>query len=180
MHLIALVLACAGSGTDPNTDPTTPSDTGPVVIPDLDPALSLGTGVDAFEEVADGDDIVIVYGPQGGYHLDGSLRVQGINPGDPKDLSNPDNPLTTFEVLDELGDPISGLDTDTLIEYRQGIDDSDELGVYEMLGRRIFLDIPSDNAIEDQMLTVTVTVEDIDGVVVQDSHSLRAVPHPLN
>ncbi|MBX2798981.1 MAG: hypothetical protein KTR31_15000 [Myxococcales bacterium] len=162
-------VGCSGEATD---DTTTP--------PDLDPALRLGTGTDDFVEVGDGDDIVIIFGPQGGYHLDGSLQVQGIEPGNADDLSSPDNPLTTFSVTRPGGEVISGLKGDEVVDYRQGIDTSGEPGVFEMIGRRIFLDIVSDTAIAGETLTVTVSVEDVNGVALEDSHELVAVPHPLN
>ena len=159
-------------------DRSTDSGTG---IPDLDPEVRLGTGSDAFVLLNDGDEIVIIRGPQGSYHVEGSLQVQGINAGDAKDLSNPDNPLTTFELFDELGVAISGLEEETLLDYRQGIDPSDEPGVYEMLGRTIYINPElRDTDLAGQMLTLTVSVEDVDGVRVEDSHSLLAVPHPLN
>lgn len=146
----------------------------------LDPDLQLGTGVDGYVPLADGDDIIIVYGPQGGYHLDGSLRVQGIDPGDADDLSDPRNPLTVFQVLDEGGSPVSGLQGAETIEFRQGIDESDEPGVYEMVGRKILLDIQDDAELEGQTLTVSVRVEDVDGVVLADQHSVTAVASPYN
>jgi hypothetical protein len=146
----------------------------------LPPEVSLGTGTEDFVEVQDGDEVIIVFGPQGGYHLDGSLRLQGLNAGVHTDLSHPDNPTTTFEVLTSGGEPVSGLDGDNTITYVQGIDPTDEPGVYEMVGRRIFLDIDDDDELVGDLLTVTVTVVDVDGIRVEDSHALLAVPHPQN
>ena len=39
-----------------------------------DPWLELGTGVTEFEPLDDGDDIELVAGAQGGWHLDAALR----------------------------------------------------------------------------------------------------------
>ena len=44
-------------------------------VPDYAPAVEIGTGADAFEPVADGGTVYVVFGPQGGYHILGSLRV---------------------------------------------------------------------------------------------------------
>jgi len=149
-------------------------------VPVLDPDLQLGTGVSSFIAVEDGDEVVIVFGPQGGYHLDGSLRVQGIDPGDEDDLSDPRNPLTVFQVRREDGTIVSGLQGADTIEYRQGIDATDTPGVYEMVGRRILLDIESDSELVGETLSVSVSVEDADGVMLADEHDLIAVASPYN
>jgi len=165
VHLIALLFGCDGGS-------------GPDVV--LDPDLQLGTGVDAFVPVEDGDEMLVVFGPQGGYHLDGSLRVQGIDPGDEDDLSAPDNPLTVFQVTTEDGTIVSGLQGADTVEFRQGIAAADTPGVYEMIGRKILLDIEDDAELEGQTLTVTVTVEDADGITLEDRHSVLAVASPYN
>lgn len=148
-------------------------DPGPPVV--LDPGLELGTGNDEYVEVSDGDEMIVILGPQGGYHLDGSLRVQGIEAGDDRDLSDPDNPLTTFQVRRADGTIVSGLKGADRVEFRQGIAPADEPGVYEMVGRRILLDIQDDSELVGQMLEVSVTVEDVDGVTLTDEHTVLAV-----
>jgi hypothetical protein len=166
--LLVSLVAC--EGTDDGTTPPAP----------LTPEVSLGTGVEAYVPVGDGDPITIVFGPQGGYHLDGSLRAQGIVAGDPDDLGDDDNPLTIFRVWDATGDPISGLEGAEEIQYREGLEPTAEPGVFEMVGRRIFLDIASDDEIVGTTLDVEVEVTDVEGTTVSDRHSLEAVAHPLN
>jgi hypothetical protein len=56
--MFALLLLACGSPCDPGPDP----------------AFEVGLGVDAFHPAADGDVADIVYGPQGGYHLDLALE----------------------------------------------------------------------------------------------------------
>ncbi|MEN0061651.1 MAG: hypothetical protein AAGA48_05840 [Myxococcota bacterium] len=162
LPLIAL-LACTN-------DPSGPDD--PVV---LDPGIELGTGLDRFVSLDDGDDIVIIFGPQGGYHLEGSILVQGIDPGSANDLSDPRNPLTTFQVRREDGTIVSGLQGADTVDFRQGIAASDTPGVYQMIGRRILLDIQDDSELEGQTLTVSVTVEDADGVSLSDERAVIGV-----
>ena len=99
VSLLAVLLAACQGTEDDGTPP-----------PPLPPEVSLGTGVEAYVPVEDGDPITIVFGPQGGYHLDGSMRAQGIVAGDADDLGDPTNPLTIFRVWDATGDPISGLE----------------------------------------------------------------------
>jgi len=165
--LLALLAACDGS-----EDATTPEP--------LPPAVALGTGVEAYVPVEDGDMITMVFGPQGGYHLDGSMRAQGIVSGDPDDLDDPDNPLTIFRVWDATGDPISGLEGAEEIQYREGLEPTAEPGVVEMVGRRIFLDITSDDEIVGTTIEVEVEVADVAGTTVSDRHAVDAVAHPLN
>ena len=65
----------------------------------VEPGILLGTGEYEFEALGDGDEIDIVYGPQGGYHLLGSIRIKGLEAGDDADLSNESNPTTRFEII---------------------------------------------------------------------------------
>jgi len=60
----------------------------------------VGTGATAWEEVADGDVVEFVRGPQGGLHVYGSLQVGGILQGQTDEISDPDNPSVTYEVVD--------------------------------------------------------------------------------
>jgi hypothetical protein len=163
---LLLLVACSGK-------PDEGEDTS---IPDLPPQIEIGTGETEFEPLEDGDTIYIVYGPQGGYHFNGSLRVQGIDAGDPDHLDDPNNPLTVFEAFE--GDQQVDMDAST---YKQGIDPvDDEPGVYEMIGRRVILDITSDDELDGKEVRMTVRVEDTNGVVVEDGRTLLAIPHPLN
>ncbi|MEN0065264.1 MAG: hypothetical protein AAGA48_24175 [Myxococcota bacterium] len=65
--LLALTwLACAGS---------------PVEGCDAEPlGVTLGTGVTAFEPLAANDEVIMVFGPQGGWHIDVAARVTGAGP----------------------------------------------------------------------------------------------------
>lgn len=138
--------------------------------------IEIGTGETAFVPLKDGDTIDIVHGPQGGYHFNGSLRVQGIVAGDPDFIDDPNNPITVFEAFE--GETQIDLDFST---YKVGLDPVDgEPGVYQMLGRRVILDITSDDVLDGKEVRMTVKVEDIHGVVVEDERTLLAIPHPLN
>jgi len=59
------------------------------------PFLAFGTGERTFEPLMDGDDGVVIQGPQGGHHLLGSIQIAGVVPGTDGDLSDPDNPTTS-------------------------------------------------------------------------------------
>lgn len=161
---LALAMGCKG---EPDGEDT---------VPKLPPMVEIGTGETEFVPLEDGDTIYIVYGPQGGYHFNGSLRVQGIEAGDPDHIDDPRNPITIFEAFE--GDNRVDMDAST---YKQGIDPVDgEPGVYEMIGRRVILDITSDAVLDGKEVRMTVRIEDVNGVVVEDGRTLLAIPHPLN
>jgi hypothetical protein len=166
VHLIALV-AIAGCSGDEQT-----GDTGP----NLPPMVEIGTGETEFVPLEDGDEVDIIFGPQGGYHFNTSIRVQGIHPGDPDHLDDPDNPLTVLRAFLD-GEQID-LDAST---YKQGIDPvPGEPGVYQMIGRRLILDIQSDDELDGRECLIDVTITDRDGVEVHDERTIIAVPSPFN
>lgn len=171
---LAAAFAIACSGGKDSSGPT--DDTG--TAPKLDPALEIGTGDIAFVPIADGDTVFVVFGPQGGYHINASLRVQGIDNGEPTDVDAPDNPVTAFSAtLDGVSINLSG-DATT---YKQGIDPvPGEPGVYEMIGRRLLLNITDDAQLDGEEIVMTVHVEDKDGVALDDTRSVIAVPDPFN
>lgn len=141
----------------------------------LPPLVELGTGEVEFVPLAEGDELEVVHGPQGGYHFTVSMRVQGIDAGDPSDLDAPNNPITLFQAF--LGG--ERIDLNAAL-YRQGIDPSAEPGVYEMLGRRLILDIQSDAELDGLECLVDVTVTDADGQELHDERTVVAVPSPFN
>jgi len=156
---LALALAACGGGQD---DPVLP------------PSAELGTGDTAFEPLDDGESIYVIQGPQGGFHVLGSVRVTGVERGDPDDLSSAKNPTTTFAVyrgserIDAMG-----------ASYVQGLDRV-EPGVYEMVGRFVILDILADDEVAGESLRITVELEDVNGVTVSDERTVLVTPHPQN
>lgn len=61
--------------------------------------VEIGTGEEAFVPLAESDPLPFVFGPQGGYHVYGSLRARGLGQGDPTFPFDPNNPRLTFEVF---------------------------------------------------------------------------------
>ena len=78
--LVALCAACAGGGD--SGDPDSGADSGaPAGACDgASPSIDVGTGTDSFEELVDGDPLTMVHGPQGGWHLLGSVRTRNMTP----------------------------------------------------------------------------------------------------
>ncbi|MBX2800796.1 MAG: hypothetical protein KTR31_24150 [Myxococcales bacterium] len=77
-----LLTGCAGSTTSvvplpTDTRPTADTPTGDTgtPAPTCSASVQLGTGIDAFEPLSAGDPLVMVFGPQGGYHLPLAVRA---------------------------------------------------------------------------------------------------------
>jgi hypothetical protein len=135
---------------------------------DLPPEVILGTGLDAFVPLADGDDVTIVQGPQGGFHVYGSVRAAGLFPGNPDDLYADCNPTTEFRAYQ--GDVRVDLGAST---YRQGLDPGPE-PYYQMIGRLVILDIDSPAQLDGVSLRLEVTILDHDGLSAADQRLVVA------
>ena len=85
-----------------------------------EPGIELGTGEWEWETLEGVTEMPIIQGPQGGFHFLGSVRVSGIEPGDP-DLANPNNPTTAFAVL------LDGEDITMSATHTQGLDQTPNL-----------------------------------------------------
>lgn len=143
----------------------------------VDPAIELGTGDIDFEPLADGGDIYVIHGPQGGYHLLASLRVVGIETGNPDDPADAINPTMTFSV--EHG----GADITLTGQYHQGLDPIVPEGgawSHQTVGRLCILDIADDDVLDGEPIHFAVEIADTEGRVLTDARDLVAVPHPLN
>jgi hypothetical protein len=160
---VALLLALAvGTGGCADDGPTGP------------PEVTLGTGTIEFEPLADGDTILVVQGPQGGFHVWGSVQVGNIDPGNPDDLSDPANPTTEFRVFrgtDRIDVGAAG--------YVQGLDPAGD-GRYQMIGRAVILDILADDELDGVDIRLTVDVTSASGDSAGDERTLVARPDPNN
>lgn len=159
--LIALTAGCVAG----------PEDTGP----ELEASVLLGTGEWEWEDLD--EDINVILGPQGGYHILGSVRVRGMVVGDPENLGDPTNPTTHFEVLHEGEDLVISSD------YVQGLDpvpSSVSDWQHQMIGRFAILGIDSDDQLNGEQLLFRVTITDVDGAVLSDERPLTAYPDPRN
>ena len=141
------------------SDPSAPAaDAGP-------PFIELGTGERAFEPLSNGDPVEIVFGPQGGYHVWGTVRAGNVRGGDPNNLQDPSNPTTTFEVR------VDGERVDAFASsYTQGLKTSEN--GFEMVGRTVILDTRNGSEFHDREMNITVRIEDVDGLVVSDERTV--------
>lgn len=144
---------------------------------DTVPEALLGTGSWEWQPLEDGEGIPVILGPQGGYHVLGSVRLKGLVPGNVNDLEDPKNPTTTFSVQ------VDGTNLTPGSVFVQGIRPAPESvrpWTHEMLGRFAILDIESDQELNEVPIVFSVTVTDHTGLSVSDEMTLQAYPYELN
>ncbi len=159
----ALVVALAGCPTDP-----------------AGPAIQIGTGEpgEEFVPLAGGEVLFVTQGPQGCCHVWGSLRVSGIEAGNPDDVSEVRNPTMEFELLVEGASIVSEGDATQGLETAPA---SAAPYTHEFIGRRVLLDILNDDAFEDGVDAVfSVSVDDVEGIHLSASVDVLLEPHPFN
>jgi hypothetical protein len=164
--LLIAWLGCA----DKQPAESTSKDLGPLLV-------ELGTGEWEWEPLEAGGEIPVIQGPQGGFHLLGSVRVSGIEAGSADDLSDPLNPTTTFSVW------VDGENIAPSSRFVQGLDESSANARpfhHEMIGRFVIMNIASDDELDGVELELSVAVQDVHGTETNTSLLLTAYPHPLN
>lgn len=152
--MAVLLVACAKE----------PEDSGPCGAGAADAYLEVGTGNTAFEAVSDGQVVPYVQGPQGGWHVWGSLRMGGLIPGDPEDVSNADNPLVTFHVQ------VDGADVGGFDVLPRGFAPNGD--GYERVGDTLILQITDSAELEGSAAVLTAVVTDACGATVEDERSV--------
>lgn len=93
-----------------------------------DPVLELGTGLDAWQALEEGDPVELVAGLQGGWHLDAAVRFDGFGPGGVE---------LVYDAVRDDGTPV-GLTTVATLGPGRVLED--EQG-FLRLGDRVVLDI---------------------------------------
>ncbi len=122
-------------------------------------ACEVGTGRFAFEPVRDGDDVPIIFGPQGGYHVWGSARVRGAGASDAVLRYMLRRPATAAISVVEARMRLSP------------VGDAD--GWSEALGATVFVPVPSD--IEGQLVSLHVEVVLDDGRRCTSDRTIRPI-----
>ena len=112
----------------------------------VEPSLTLGTGLTAFQPLEDGDEVALIYGPQGGWHVDVALRTTGI---DADGLV-----LRTGAFLD--GTPLAyPLESELREDWVLPLEDG-----WERLGDRVVFDIAADTDVLDSEVELWVSLTD--------------------
>jgi hypothetical protein len=122
---------------------------------------ALGTGYDRYEPL--GDELDIIAGPQGGFHLNLHARVRGIDFGNTEDLLDPRNPSTFFAIHRAGGE--GRLDT-ALCPVRLGYrpEPGDDFATLQR-GVNVVFDLQRDeiDTLFDRPARLAVEVVDADG-----------------
>ena len=140
------------------------------------PGLVLGTGEAEFEAITDGDVLQVIRGPQGGYHMLGSLLVKGVEAGDPDDLASNRNPTMSFDV-EHNGDSVILLDA-----FTQGLDEAPSREApytHQLVGRFVVLD-RTDSQLDGETVTFSARIDDVNGLSAEASLEVELEPHPFN
>jgi len=134
------------------------------------PSANLGMGATLFADLADGDDVEIHQGAQGGFHVWGTVRVAGLYPGDRDHRGDPSNPDVVFQVTTMDGTVVG--DTGSLLRALKVRSD----GQVELVGEIVPLMIGSTDDLAFQQVTLSVAITDFCGTTVMDSRSVRLIP----
>lgn len=130
--LMALIVLCGCPGRDAeDTD-----------CPSLDTTVELGTGTESFVPLSDGDTLRFERGPQGGYHVYGSLRATGVDVGDPNYPFELTNPHIWFNL--EQDDAEIAL----LVDQPRALTALDDVGHYGVLGELVIFNVADPTALE--------------------------------
>jgi len=118
LALTLLFAAPACTGGDDKQDDTSETTTESTSICVITPGAGvdaesldckLGTGDQSFVLVEEGAQVPYYPGPQGGWHVFGSLMARGMVPGVVDDLTAPDTPLLKYRVTKD-GETFAGVD----------------------------------------------------------------------
>ncbi len=129
-------------------------------VTDDDAVVEVGTGFGAFEPLP--ESLPITFGLQGGFHLDGALRIKGVF-FEPLGLLGDNTtrmPVVSFTSVDAEGVVVGGYE-DLQIEFRYEDDDDTSVGIRSP-EPVIFL-VPDASIYDGQPLTLNATVTDFCG-----------------
>ena len=167
-----LLVACTGTSDSGDTAPDTDSDTPETGCEAQPPSLVIGTGERDWEDLSAGDPVTMVHGPQGGWHMLGSARINNTGP----------IVRINFDIRTQGGVAIS-----ENIYTVQMIRDEDCSGYYP--GMYGYLNVA---ALEDGELdtppellsntpvVIEMTATDLDGLQATASLEVLAVPDPVD
>ena len=144
--ILALALACGETSPEPVRCPT-------ATAPTSGAQLTLGTGVDQFEDLVDGQDLVLARGPQGGCHLWLAFQTVGIDP---------ERVTVTVEILEGEQRRASSQTSVRLMSLN---------GVCGLAGFAAVLEAPW--LLQDREVLIAITAQDESGSRAEDQRTVR-------
>jgi hypothetical protein len=128
--------------------------------------IELGTGEVDFEPIQDMQSLVLVQGPQGGYHFVANARIQSLAPGVASMPGLDENPITEFFVYREDGSRIDAEAPATRLGYELADDGWYELPSGTILGidQQLVEEQDLVPAIYSERVLLRVEVLDADGI----------------
>jgi len=159
--LLSLCVLVAAAGCGPAADCSQAA---------RDPAsVELGTGSVVFKPLAQGGNLELIQGEQGGIHTWASARFTGVYPGVWDDPLNTQNPFLMFSIEGENGPLAAYLPQRRPLKVRSD-------GTIEIIGEAIQMLATSLDQAAWQTAEFTIQLEDACGTSVIDSRSVLLVP----
>lgn len=171
--LLPLLIACSGHAHDTDPAGEGPDDSAPESCFDQAPLLIIGTGESSWEPLEPGDPLVMVHGPQNGWHMLGSVWLENILP------------------IVEIHYTIAVKDGGALVSdnrYRVALVPVDDCvgfypGMFGFLSTKGLEDGERDTPPEllsSEALILAMTATDLEGRTVSGSLEVLAVPDPVD
>jgi hypothetical protein len=187
MRYIAVLLVAACGSADvpvvegpppdaaaPPPDAAPPGDAPPEPDAFVAPAVEVGSSLTEYAVLADGGDLAVFQGPQGGFHVYLTLRARGVAPGTRTEggrlcaiAGTWSNPCVTFQVTDESG----AVRLDVFNPLRLPLTPSTAApGSYDLLPPRLItLNIRSFEEVDRMRVRVRAAVDDVAGAHAESS-----------
>ncbi len=132
-------------------------------------SVELGTGSVVYKSLAQGGDLELIQGEQGGIHAWASARFTGVYPGVWDDPLSTTNPFLQFSLEGETGPLAAYLPQRRPLKVRSD-------GTIEIVGEAIQMLATSLDEVAWQTAQFTIQLEDSCGTSVIDSRSVQLVP----
>jgi hypothetical protein len=132
--------------------------------PSAPPVAEVGTGVERWEPLEAEATVFLIEGPQGGRHIIGNVRMEGMEPGTTRATA----PTTRFDVFKVDGSRVS---TD-LPPFSEPFVETPDGSLTLPFGRYVFIDSPAAEIV-DTIVEFKVELNDKQGHSAGDSRWVR-------
>ena len=132
-------------------------------------SVELGTGSVVYKSLAEGGDLELIQGEQGGIHTWASARFTGVYPGVWDDPLSITNPFLQFTIEGESGPLAAYLPQRRPLKVRSD-------GTIEVVGEAVRMLATSLDEAAWQIAQFTIQLEDSCGTSVIDTRSVQLVP----